>query len=171
MFKYSYSSITLKDAIKEEPTLLGGFVLDTPEQTQEFITVFRGMWDTYDIGGETISLFKEFITNRFNMNKPYYQELINVYLDELNYKDGKKAVIAYTGSMNSDDTDYDLPRKDGSSGKATSQIKKEGQIASTKTLTGDVDVVDLKSRYLKYLRNVYKEFAETFKDCFSLIYG
>ena len=170
-FDYSYSSITLRDAIKLVPTLLDDFELDTEEQTNKFIEVFRAKWDLYDIGGETIELFKSFIDNRFKLKKEYYQQLLNEYETEFNYLDGRKTTTAYYESVNTDNTNYDLPRKTGAEGTATTKENVNGTHNYTRTLTGDVDVLDLKSRYLKYIRNIYEDFAEDFKDCFSLIYG
>lgn len=171
MYDYSYSSITLRDAIKEEPQLLEAFVLNTQEQTTKFIDIFRAKWDMYDIGGETIELFKIFITNRFIVKKDYYQELIDEYETQFNYLDGRKTVTTYREDANTDSTDYDLPRKTGATGTATAKTNVDGELEWTRTLTGDVDVLEQKSKYMKFIRNLYEQFADEFKDCFSLIYG
>lgn len=171
MFDYSYSSITLRDAIVQEPTLLDEFVLETTEQTNMFKEIFRAKWDLYDIGGETIEIFKAFIDNRFALKKEYYQQLLNEYYDDFNYLDGRKTITSYSETVNTDNTNYDLPRKTGATGTATTKENVNGTHTYTRTLTGDVDMLDLKARYLKYIRNVYEDFANEFKDCFSLIYG
>ena len=69
MFDYSYSSITLRDAIVQEPILLDEFVLETTDQTNMFKEIFRAKWDLYDIGGETIEIFKAFICDMFDDNE------------------------------------------------------------------------------------------------------
>lgn len=39
----------------------------------------------------------------------------------------------------------------------------------TKIITGNIDVVELRDRYLKYLRDLYMDFAKRFSDCFNLV--
>lgn len=171
MFDYSYSSITLRDAIVQEPTLLDEFVLETTDQTNMFKEIFRAKWDLYDIGGETIEIFKAFIDNRFALKKEYYQQLLNEYYTDFNYLDGRYTQTEYHESANTDSTSFDLPRKTGATGTATTKENVNGSIGWVRTFKGDVDVLDLKARYLKYIRNVYEDFANEFKDCFSMIYG
>lgn len=45
--------------------------------------------------------------------------------------------------------------------------------SGTKTVsrTGDVNILEQKIKYQKYLRNIYLEFAERFKECFCLLYN
>ncbi len=170
-YDYAYVTITLRDAIKEEPDLLENLVLKTQEQTNKFIKVFRAKWDLYEIGGETIELFKAFITNRFNLKIDYYQQMIDEYEKEFDYLDGRKTVTEYHETADTNSTDYDLPRSNGSAGKATTKTNVNGNLGWTRTLKGDEDVLELKERYLKFIRNLYENFAEEFKDCFALIYG
>lgn len=47
----------------------------------------------------------------------------------------------------------------------------DGIMNYKKTITGGVDVVDLRERYLKYIRDLYLDFANRFKDCFNLVYA
>lgn len=170
-FDYAYVSITLRNAIELEPELLNDMQMKTPEQTNKFIEIFRARWDLYEIGGETIELFKSFIDERFKLKLGYYQQLIDEYEKEFNYLDGRKTTTTYHESANSDGTDYDLPRKPDAVAVATTKTNVNGNISWGRTLTGDEDVLELKTRYLKYIRNLYEEFVNEFKDCFAMIYG
>lgn len=43
--------------------------------------------------------------------------------------------------------------------------------SKTISRTGDVNILEQKIKYQKYLRNIYLEFAERFKECFCLLYN
>lgn len=192
---YSYSTITLYDALKIEENLLDNLILENQTQTDEFIKTFKARYNLYDIAGETIPMFKLMIENKFELKKKYYQELINEYEKEINYLDGiiESETISdntsnngtSSSSSNSTDTDtiYDLPYKQTENMYATKKVigdrvgEVENNSTSSKTQTitrnktGNINILEQKIKYLKYIRNIYEEFVNEFKDCFSLIYG
>lgn len=192
---YSYSSITLLDALKEDETLLDGFILSNEEQTINFKETFKSMYNLYDIGGETIGLFKLMIENRFNLKKRYYQDLLNEYNKEIDYLDGyvenetlidsstDNGTSSSSSNTNDNDTIYDLPYKQTenmyatkkNTGDRNSTLQNTSENTKSKNVTrnkkGSVNVLEQKIKYLKYIRNIYEEFAKEFKDCFVLVYG
>ena len=196
---YSYSSMTLHDVLIEEPTLLDDLVLETEIQTSLFKQAFISRYNLYDIGGETIPLFKLMIKGKFDLNKNYYQQLITEYVKSINYEDGYKEIETITeendstGTSNQDSdgmntnkrTFYDLPYKQTSERYATtetiddntSNVNIQGTYSSndnkniTKTKTGNVNVLEQKIKYMKFIRDIYRDFVEVFRECFSLIYG
>lgn len=194
-YLYSYCTITLYDALKEDETLLDNLVLETEEQTNEFINTFKARYNLYDIAGETIPMFKLMLENRFNLKKKYYQDLINEYSKEIDYLQGivETETISdetsnngtSSSSSNATDTDtvYDLPYRQTENMYATKKVigdrigEVENNSSSSKTQTitrnktGNINILEQKIKYLKYIRNIYEEFVNEFKDCFSLIYG
>ena len=194
-YLYSYSSITLLDALKEDENLLENLVMETEEDTNEFINTFKAKYNLYDIAGETIPLFKLMIENRFNLKKKYYQDLLNEYNKEIDYLDGivesetiednttDSGESSSTSNTEDNDTIYDLPYKQTENMYATKKVNniRDGEVNNTSTSTknknitrekkGNVNILEQKIKYLKYIRNIYEEFVNEFKDCFSLIYG
>ena len=202
MYDYSIATITLYDLLKMNEKFLDIFELDTDEQTNKFKEMFKSRFDIYEIGGETIPLFKRYLENTFNIKKDYYQELINDYEQKINYLDGyiSNEIINddYTHNENyernnnalsttqNEQINIDLPNKNISTEYPTSKIKnndnmtssvnetsKNSRIRNNKintTKKGGVNILEQKRQYQKYLRNVYLEFVDEFKNCFVLIY-
>ena len=196
---YSYSTMTLYDVLIEDPTLLDDLQFETELQTSLFKQAFISRYNLYDIGGETIPLFKLMIKGKFDLNKNYYQQLINEYAKTINYEDGYKEIETIneendsTGTSNQDSegitankrTFYDLPYKQTNERYATnetfddntSNVNTQGRYSSndnkniTKTRTGNVNVLEQKIKYMKFIRDIYRDFVEEFRECFSLIYG
>lgn len=195
MSDFAVCTMTLHDALKCDPEMLDFISLRTPEQTTKFTEMFKARWDIYEIGGETIELSKRFFANRFNQYKEYYQELIDDYENRINYLNGvivtethsenysADGSIGKTDSATRNNTYTDLPNRTTVNNYATNKDETSESIVTSqtyedahdKTLTisrnGDVNILDQKIKYQKYLRNVYLEFAERFKDCFALIYN
>lgn len=195
MSDYAVCTMTLHDALKVDPTLLDFVSLSTDEQIAKFKDMFKARWDIYEIGGETIPLSKRFFDNKFRQWKDYYQELINDYENKINYLNGivsnETHTENYTGdgtrgktdNANRNSTYVDLPNRTTTSNYATNKDDTSEEIISSQTYednhdrtleiskTGDVNILDQKIKYQKYLRNVYLEFVERFADCFALIYN
>ena len=195
MNENTMSSMTLHEALEIDEHLLDFISLQTEEQTTKFKNMFIARYDIYEIGGETIPLTKRFLTNKFNIYKDYYQELINDYENKINYLNGivDSEVVMYVDSSNGDvnksynsnsNTDYiDLPNKTVSPNYVskkdnTAQTSQDAQHyedskSGNKSISrnGGVNILEQKKEYQKYLRNVYLEFAERFKDCFVLVYN
>lgn len=46
-----------------------------------------------------------------------------------------------------------------------------GNESISETITGDVNVVEQRDKWLKFLRNIYAEMCKEFRDCFALVYA
>lgn len=90
------ATIKLRDVLKLCPNALDILQMKTPEQTEKLLTVFKGKFNQYEIGGETIAQFIEFLKDVYDENIYYYQELIDVYEQQINYLDGYKQTISET---------------------------------------------------------------------------
>lgn len=87
------ATIKLRDVLKLCPNVLDTLQMKTPEQTEKLLTVFKGKFNQCEIGGETIAQFIEFLKDVYDENIYYYQELIDVYEQQINYLDGYKQTI------------------------------------------------------------------------------
>lgn len=180
---YAVATLTLFDALDLYPDLLDNLKLNNEEQTNKFIEMFKSKYNFYEIGGETIPLFKRFIEDTFDTFKDYYQQLINEYEKEFNYLDGY--IESYESEYSyKDDSDIsrnndfiDLPNKITTNEYITNKERFSTDFLSNRTGTnkntkkGNVNILEQKKKYLDYIRNLYSEFADKFKTCFVLVYN
>lgn len=96
MYDYSYTSVTLRDAMKYDTTLLDNLSMSTNDRTTKFKDMFVSMYRMKSIGSETVELFKIWIEDRFNEFKDFYEKKLDVYEDSFNYKDGVVTEITHT---------------------------------------------------------------------------
>lgn len=162
------ASIKLRDLLKIEPTLLDNLSLSTDTQTKKFKDMFVACFNDYEIGGETIVQFKQFMEDTFACNKDYFQEFIDLYEYKINFLDGY--VSSFEEDTNTSTKDYNLPNKKVSDERGYLSDLVEQDINHTFSKKGGVNVVDQKFNYLNKLRNVYREFVEMFRPCFLLVY-
>ena len=66
------ATIKLRDVLKLCPNALDILQMKTPEQTEKLLTVFKGKFNQYEIGGETIAQFIEFLKDVYDENIYYY---------------------------------------------------------------------------------------------------
>ena len=195
MTDYSYCTMTLKDVLKIDEDFLDFLQLSTTIQTNTLLNMFKARWDIYEIGGETLEFSKRLLKDKFDTIKDYYQNLINTYEQELLYDDGIKSVVQFdtsdrasnqrsgSDSYQSENQKIDLPNrtttgeyisnKDKDNG-STTYGKREEFIDvkdHTTTTTGNVNVVEQREKYLKYLRNIYLDMVNEFRPCFAMIFG
>ena len=185
---------TLEEALVKDPTLLDNLQMSTTTQTTTFKDIFKARWNIYECAGFSIEEFKKFIENKFKSWLPYYQELIDDYENRITYLDGvvnsEIHSETYTADGSVDKTDNasrnnvytELPNKvtskeypsnkDDTSESLVSQQSYEDSHNKGVTITskGDVNILEQKIKYQKYLRNVYLEFANKFDVCFVLLY-
>lgn len=190
----AFSTMTLHDALIIDENLLDFVTLSTSEQINKFKEMFVARWDIYEIGGETLALTKRFFKNKFDVYKDYYQELINDYDNKINYLDGiiHSETVSYSENRDISDTgnvintenleNIDLPNKQTQQNYVTSKVndtkgtsvdthKDDDKFGNTLiSRNGDVNILEQKIKYQNYLRNIYLEFVERFKNCFVLIY-
>lgn len=184
---YAYVSMTLNDALKIDENFLEDLTLSTTEQTNKLIEMFKSKWDIYEIAGETLEFSKRLIKDKWYTIKDYYQELINDYENKINYLKGyvstttitKDDEETYKFGRKVESSNIDLPNKTTSGTYVSSKNIVENSNSDvvnrdnveTITKDGDVNILEQKMKYQKYLRNVYLECVEQFKDCFAQIYG
>lgn len=84
-------------------------------------------------------------------------------------------------------TNYDLPRTSNPTEKPTTkQTMSEaiqntqnstinssgnGSKSVTETITGDVNIIEQREKWLSYIRDIYRDMCKEFKDCFAIIYA
>lgn len=96
---------------------------------------------------------------------------------------------ALTGSTNSsgDTINYDLPRTTTPVEKPTTKVHTSdtlqnaqnstinssgnGNKSVAETITGDVNVIEQREKWLKFIRDLYYDMAKEFKDCFAMVYA
>lgn len=192
---YSPTTITLRDALRYETDLLDDLELSTDARTISFKNMFIAMYNNRSLGAETISLFKYWITDKFNEVKDYYEQRLDIYEKELDGDDGKTITRtlsednsstvnngSHTDSSNTG-THYDLPRTSSATASPTTQDTETNELNGnstssgvgnrdlTETITGDVNIIEQREKWLKFIRNIYHDMCKEFKDCFSLIYS
>lgn len=186
-YMYSYTTMTLMDALKLEPTLLDNLVMDNADRTQKFKDEFIAVYNTKSIGAETISLFRVWVENKFNEVKRYYNSRLDIYEKELDGDDGIIATrvvdenIEGSGGSSNDATNslIDLPRSDTTLERVTNKNVNDSDSSYsdsrerdvTETYTGNVNVIEQREKWLKFVRDIYRDMCNEFSDCFSLIYA
>lgn len=184
---WTMTSITLLDALKIEPTLLDDFDFGDNNRNAKFNKIFKAMYNTKSLAGETIELFKIYIDDTFNEFVDYYNELLDIYETQLNYSDGIKATRIHRDTGDSQDTAnssnenkvIDLPNSttegeyitEKTKNTSNSGLHNEYSKTISESITGGVNVIDQREKMLKYIRSLYIEFAEKFKDCFAFVYA
>lgn len=192
---YSYCTMTLKDAIDRDEHFLDFLSLGTSAQTTALKNMFIAVWDIYELGGETMYFTQRMMINKFNSIKEYYQNLINAYETQLDYQDGIKSIVQFDvgdrGSVQRSGSDtyqnenqkIDLPNRSTTGEYISNKDKDNGSTTYGKreeyidvkdhktTTTGNVNVIEQREKYLKYLRNIYYEMVYEFKPCFAMIFG
>lgn len=200
---YSYTTMTLRDVIKNNPNLFENMNMSTPQRTQNFIDRFKAMYNNNSIGAETVQLFKYWIEDKFNEVVPYYEQRLSIYEKELDGDDGKKITreihesndasthgnSGTSGGSNSSitTTNYDLPRtstptekpttkttevSDVTNGSSTNYLSEgEGSRDLSETIKGDVNVIEQREKWLKFIRDIYSDMCKEFRDCFAIIYA
>lgn len=84
-------------------------------------------------------------------------------------------------------TNYDLPRTSNPTEKPTTKQSVSEAIQNTQnstinssgngnesiaeTITGDVNVIEQREKWLKFIRDLYLDMCKEFKDCFALVYA
>ena len=174
--RYAKYTIVFNNLLELDPNFIWeDLQLDTNEHTQKFKDMFIARWGLYEIGGETIPQFKEFIRHRFNEYVNYYIEKINAYDTEIDMLDG--IVETYTEQNNDTASNnsqlIDLPNKQTSKEYITSKTKDETTNERFKNIRrrGGVNVINLKKDYLKLIQDIYKEFVDKFDTCFIQIFN
>lgn len=95
--------------------------------------------------------------------------------------------LSHQENVNEDTTNYDLPRTTNPVAKPTTKTNVSGNTNGTnnntsasegngtnnsnETITGDVNVIEQREKWLKFIRDLYLDMCKEFKDCFALVYA
>lgn len=187
IYEYSYTSITLRDALKLNPDLLENLTLSTTNRTKLFQDMFKAYYNSKSIAGETVELFKLWIEDTFNVHKDYYENILNEYEKELNLDEGFVLTREHTDngsssgsvSSNSNTDNIDLPNKPTANEYVSDRVKNNASSNNSdtynknvvETVTGNVNTLEQREKALKFIRNYYLEFVKKFDDCFAHVYA
>ena len=152
-------TMTFKDFVNDNTDWFAqNIVLSTAERTGELQLALASIWNFYEISGETIGEFKLMLTDTLNEYKAYYEEMISNYEKEYDYA---------TAISRTDETVHvELPNKQIS---PTDYYKYPSSV-DKRTNTDPARFLLLKQQYLSQIRNLYREFASRFTDCFIHIF-
>lgn len=184
---WTKTSITLLEALQYNPDLLEHFDFNNANRTSMFKKIFTAHYNTKSIAGETVELFKVYIDNKFDEFVDYYNEMLNIYERELSYDDGIVVTREHvdegdgSDSSESDSTDrfVDLPNRSTEGEYDSQRTIRNGNSSNSneyhkeinETVKGGVNVIEQREKALKFVRNIYLEFANKFEDCFACIYA
>lgn len=165
--------------------------------TDSLYNMLYGIYSWYEIGDENPLVMLMFMENVINEYIDYYDEVIGNYKKEYDYALNNKRVITKNDKLNmvgntnivndtkDKQTEYQLPNKviDDSYRSTPSNIIDTDSVNNNdKNYTNDTsrdsvtttefnnEFIDLKNKYMNQIRNVYREFAMKFKDCFYQVY-
>ena len=144
------------------------------------------------------SEFASFMTTTCSEYGEYYKEVITNYRKEYDYALNNKRVMYKTDELNmvgntkidtennGSTTDYQLPNKvvdeeryrstpssitdNDNKGSSDKKYDNNTTRVSEHITEFNNQFIDLKNKYMAQIRNVYREFAMKFKDCFYQIY-
>lgn len=165
-------------------------------QDQDMATALTDMlynvYEYYEVGDDD-EMF-QFMLDTFCEYSSYYKEIIDNYSKEYHYELNNKRLVTKSDALNisgnnttsgtGSNTDYELPNKvipenqyrntPTSITDNENSSSKTYQNATSRTSTYATEFnnefIDLKNKYMNQIRNVYREFAMKFKDCFYQIY-
>lgn len=89
----SVYTMTFKDALDFDPTLLDGITWDTQEHTNKLKEMIRAKYYNYEISGETFQEQRLFLTNKFIQYRDYYAEMLMAYETSIAWLDGEIETI------------------------------------------------------------------------------
>ena len=172
-YRYAKYTIQLVDALSIDETLLENLKFDNDEYTENFIRIFKALYEIYEIGGETIAEFKQFIDNKFTIWKDYYVEKLDTYYTKINFLESNfyNSTATRSGEYSNNSKDYGFPNRVTTQKYLTDE--KDGsnseEITDTKNETFG-NMIDLRKQYLDAIQNIYLEFANKFQTCFILLF-
>lgn len=149
-------TITVNDAYAFDPTLFENCYITDDTTTEKFKSVFLGQWGLYGIAGETVALFKQMITLRFQSRVSYYQDL-------LKWQDTDVGIIQ-TETFNTTDTVYELPNK-------TNPQRYPTAVATHEETRRRDNQLEHKAQARRLIENVMLDFVMEFNDCMCLVYA
>lgn len=199
---YAVYTMQLVDALEIEPTLLDVFNFSKDplhdqafwdSQSETFKNIFKSRYYNYELGLETIPLFKEAIQNIFITKETEYKERLNVWFQERNQLITKYAKLdisrndkfigtySYSGYTTDKTIITDLPNKnttneypsekDNSTGSSDYNTNTNNFRYTNDSHVNNRELLDIKREYMNLVRNIYLEFMEDYKTCFCLLWS
>ncbi|MBO7691182.1 MAG: hypothetical protein J6T10_00930 [Methanobrevibacter sp.] len=169
----------------------------TSDMSSDMVNMLSSVYRYYECGSNDNEEMLQFLKDTFDEYKDYYYELIINYKKEYDYALNNKRVVTKKDELNmlgntnvvNDDknkqTEYQLPNKvvdenyrstpstivDNDSKTENNKDYSNNTTRDSSTTTEfNNEFIDLKNKYMNQIRNVYREFAMKFKDCFYQVY-
>ena len=158
-YMYAEYTMTFNDFVEEnkdwfEKTM----IMSTQERTASLQLALLSRWRMYEVSGETVQQCKVMFEDVLNEFKPYYEDMITNYDKEFDYasavshKTTNETIHVELPNKKIDPNDiYSYPT---SGDKATIEYEDKSRFLM------------LKAQYLNQIQDLYREFANRFRDCF-----
>ena len=152
----SYNTISVTDCIDEigADKFFEAVHFTNTANTLKFIVMFTSRWGHYEIGTETMEMFRGMFSAYFMRYANYYDELFTWYDTKINmlesgtYKDTKEYI--------------DLPNKSSTGEYVTSKEKLSHEATD--------NPIERKLMYQSLIKNIMLEFVEKFYPIMNLVY-
>ena len=165
--------------------------------TDSLYDMLFAVYSFYEIGDEDKLTFLLMMEHVISEYIDYYDELIGNYKKEYDYALNNKRVVTKSDNLNmigntlisvdnkDKQTEYQLPNKvidENYRSTPSNIVDTDNTTKNNKDYTNNTtrdsstttefnnEFIDLKNKYLNQIRNVYREFAMKFKDCFYQVY-
>lgn len=145
-------------------------VMSTTDRTNKLVEMVKSMWNVYEISAPSEALFVQYLKDTFNEHKDYYEEVLDTYDKKYDIDDLNQRIVEASIEPNLEEQHIDLPRTASTSNKISSIDKSTGSSESTTTTTDMSTLISIKNQYIRQIRNVYREFATRFSDCFLHVF-
>lgn len=124
MFEAKYT-ITLQKAIEKDYTLLDGITFSKESYTTNFRNALKERFEPYELCTDKLDEFKILLNNRFNLNKEWFERVLDKYYEQLDETQG----YAYNKTSTTGTTS-------SGSGSSNATINEENSIDTTSSNSG-----------------------------------
>ena len=134
-------TMCFKDVYTIDPNLFDEMEMSSVDRLTNLIKMLKAKYDIYEISAETIPEFKLFLTNTFNQWVFYYEQMLDAYEEEFDWKLGDvesvdithdndntrtitpraQVTTTTTPGVTSTTEDYDLPRSTSTENRPSSK--------------------------------------------------
>lgn len=160
------------------------------KKAQALMSRFISQWGMYEVnsldeidyvstGGAVVhsNVFVYSIYETFHSRVSYYNQLLEAYEKEYNFEEGltvtQTSSTTETGRTNGNEKQYDLPRSGGES-KPSNSVDSiadvNNEASTTVTRTDKSKFINLRTQYMNKVRDLFRDFALEFYECFILVY-
>lgn len=96
--KYTIAFKTFLDDTDNLSWFNDTIVMSTDTRSTSLKTALMAQWNIYEISGQTIGEFKQFLSSSFNEHLAYYEEMLDQYEKEVDFLEGAIITTSDTGS-------------------------------------------------------------------------